>query len=144
MSNNNQKPYFDLHTMGFGLINRTRLVTPKKGDPFYAVTIAACRGDDGEKTYIDCKVVGKEAIALFEQHNLDSYDFGINGNDKGSLSFVISDIYLDTFTYPSNHSTKAGQLGAGLKGRLLSVKYLKVNDVVLLQSSASENNQQAA
>ncbi|EHJ9984860.1 DUF3577 domain-containing protein [Vibrio parahaemolyticus] len=144
MSNNNQKPYFDLHTTGFGLINRARLVTPKKGDPFYAVTIAACRGDDGEKTYIDCKVVGKEAIALFEQHNLDSYDFGINGNDKGSLSFVISDIYLDTFTYPSNHSTKAGQLGAGLKGRLLSVKYLKVNDVVLLQSSASENNQQAA
>ncbi|EIO4563397.1 DUF3577 domain-containing protein [Vibrio parahaemolyticus] len=144
MSNNNQKPYFDLHTTGFGLINRARLVTPKKGDPFYAVTIAACRGDDGEKTYIDCKVVGKEAIALFEQHNLDSYDFGINGNDKGSLSFVISDIYLDTFTYPSNHSTKAGQLGAGLKGRLLSVKYLKVNDVVLFQSSASENNQQAA
>ncbi|HBC3949084.1 TPA: DUF3577 domain-containing protein [Vibrio parahaemolyticus] len=144
MSGNNQNPYFDLHTNGFGLINRTRLVTPKKGDPFYAVTIAACRGDDGEKTYIDCKVVGKDAIALFKQHKLDSYDFSINGQDRGSISFVISDLYLETFTYPSNHSTKAGQFGAGLKGRLLSVKYLKVNDVVLLQSSASDDNQQAA
>ncbi len=144
MSGNNQKSYFDLHTTGFGLLNRVRLVTPKKGNPFYAVTIAACRGDDGEKTYIDCKVVSKEAIALFEQHKLETYDFSINGQDKGSLSFVISDLYLETFTYNSNHSTKPGQPGASIKGRLLNVKYLKVNDVVLLQSSASEETQQAA
>jgi hypothetical protein len=69
------------------------------------------------------------------------------GGDKGSLSFTISDISLETFTYQSNHSTKAGQPGASIKGRLLKVKYLKVNDVVLLQSSTSkgsDENQQAA
>ncbi|MEZ8236305.1 DUF3577 domain-containing protein [Vibrio sp. 10N.261.46.E12] len=147
MSDNNQNTYFDLHTHGFGFLNRVRKVTPKKGDPFYATTITCLRGDDNERTYIDCKVVGKEAIELFEAHGLDNYDFSPQGGDKGSLSFTISDISLDTFTYQSNHSTKAGQFGATIKGRLLKVKYLKVNDVVLVQSPAptgSDANQQAA
>ncbi|WP_039977187.1 DUF3577 domain-containing protein [Vibrio jasicida] len=147
MSGNNQNSYMDLHTHGFGYLNRVRKVIPKKGNPFYAATIACLRGDDNERTFIDCKVVGKEAIALFETHQLDSYDFSPQGGDKGSLSFTISDISLETFTYQSNHSTKAGQFGASIKGRLLKVKYLKVNDVVLLQSSTSkgsDENQQAA
>ncbi|MEZ9025031.1 DUF3577 domain-containing protein, partial [Vibrio sp. 10N.247.310.99] len=74
MSDNNQNTYFDLHTHGFGFLNRVRKVTPKKGDPFYATTITCLRGDDNERTYIDCKVVGKEAIELFEAHGLDNYD----------------------------------------------------------------------
>ena len=122
MSDNNQNTYFDLHTHGFGFLNRVRKVTPKKGDPFYATTITCLRGDD-------------------------NYNFSQQGGDKGSLSFTISDISLDTFTYQSNHSTKAGQFGATIKGRLLKVKYLKVNDVVLVQSPTpigSDENQQAA
>ena len=138
---NNSNAYFDLHTTGFGYLNRVRKVVPKRGNPFYAVTIACLRGDDNEKTYIDCKVVCKEAMALFEQHQLDKIKFG-QGQSTGSLSFVIGDLYLDTFTYPSNHASKPGQTGAALKGRLLRVKYLKVNQQVLFQSSNCE--QQAA
>ncbi|MHA2717901.1 DUF3577 domain-containing protein [Vibrio owensii] len=64
MSGNNQNSYMDLHTHGFGYLNR-------KGEPFYAATIACLRGDDNERTFIDCKVVDKEAIALFEAQWLD-------------------------------------------------------------------------
>lgn len=142
MSGNNQNQYFDLHTRGFGFINRARWVKPKKGNPFFAVTIAACRGDDNEKTYIDCKVVGKDAEALLDTHQVDKLNFGPNG-DKVSLSFVISDLYLDTFTYGAEHE-KAGQFGAGIKGRVLSISYLKINDDVVLSSSQTDANQQAA
>ncbi len=144
MSGNNQ--HFDLHTTGFGFLNRARLVTPKKGQPFYAVTIAALRGNDGEKTYIDCNVVGKEAIELFKTHNIDQLKLGKDGQDKATMSFVVGDLYLDEFTYPANHATRAGQVGFSLKGRLLRIKHLKINDVVVHETSKDKPaaNQQAA
>lgn len=36
--------YFDLHTTGIGYLNRLREVTPRKGKPFMAVTVAALKG----------------------------------------------------------------------------------------------------
>lgn len=148
MSGNNQNQYFNLITTGFGYINRVRLVTPKKGDPFYAMTIAALRGDEGETTYIDCKVVGKEAIKLCESQNIEQFDFSAKGSDKGTITFSIGDLYLDEFTYSSDHrdASKAGTKGVNLKGRLLKIKYLKINDVVIVTSSHEESaeSQQAA
>ncbi len=127
MSGNNNDQ-FDLHTHGFGFLNRIRKVVPKKGSPFWAVDIAACRGADGEKTYFDCNVVGKEAIALFDQH-LANFK---QGEDKVTASFVISDLRVEQFTYSSGD--KKGQPGVSLKARLLRFKYLKVNDSVIIQS----------
>lgn len=148
MSGNNQNNYFDLITTGFGYINRARLVKPKKGDPFYAMTIAALRGDEGETTYIDCKVVGTEAIKLCEAQNIEQFDFSAKGTDKGTITFSIGDLYLDEFTYSSDHrdASKAGTKGVNLKGRLLKIKYLKINDVVIVTSANAESAepQQAA
>jgi len=39
--------YFDLHTTGIGYLNRLREVTPRKGKPFMAVTVAALKGATG-------------------------------------------------------------------------------------------------
>ncbi|GLO64014.1 hypothetical protein MACH09_45220 [Vibrio sp. MACH09] len=128
MTGNNKAQYFDLHTNGFGFFNRIRQVTPRKGHPFWSVTVAACRGDDNEKTFFDCNVVGKEAIALFEQHLTD-----IGKDDVVTASVVMSDQYVDTFTYPSDH-TKAGQQGYSLKARLIRIKYLKINDSVVYKT----------
>ena len=41
MSNNESSKYFDLHTTGIGYLNHVREVTPKEGNPFLSVTIAA-------------------------------------------------------------------------------------------------------
>jgi hypothetical protein len=144
MSGNNNQ-YFNLHINGFGFINRARLVTPKKGSPFYALTIAALRGDDGEKTYFDCKVVGKEAIQLCETHRLDQLSLGKEGTDKATLSFNLGDLYVDEFTYSADYRdpAKAGTKSYSLKARLLKINYLKVNDNVVVSSSA-DGQQQAA
>ena len=150
MSGNNQN-YFDLHVRGIGYLNRARIVTPKKGKPFFAVTIAAFRGDEGEKTYFDCKIVGNEAKALFEAHQLDQLKLGRNGEDKAIIGFNLGDLYAEEFTYSSEHTdpAKAGKKGFGLKARLLKINYLKINEVVVVDSSTggvqqSANQQQAA
>ena len=128
-TNTTQQPqrHFDLHTKGFGYLNRIRKITPRKGQPFWAVEINCLHGNDGESTRFDCNVVGQEAIALFEQH-LDE----VKKEDKVMASVVMGDINLHSFIYTNGE--KAGEKGACIKGRLLKVKYLKVNDSVVYTS----------
>ncbi|MDI5833721.1 DUF3577 domain-containing protein [Shewanella xiamenensis] len=128
MTQTTQNTQFDLHITGFGFFNRIRKVEPRKGQPYWAVTIAACRGDEGQKTYFDCSVVGSEAKALFDTH-LSS----LNKDDTVTASFKLGDLYTETFVYSSGE--KQGQTGVCLKARLLKITYLKVNDEIVFQSS---------
>lgn len=132
-----QNQHFDLHVNGFGFFNRIRRVEPKKGKPYWAVTVAACRGDEGQKTYFDCSVVGNEAKALFDQHLAN-----IGKDDVVTASVKLGDLYTETFVYSSG--VKQGQTGVSLKARLLQIRYLKVNDQVVHQVAKSETEQQAA
>ena len=130
MSGNNNTQYFDLHTSAFGFFNRVRKVVPNRGEPFWSAEFSACRGDAGEKTYFDVNVVGKEAIALFEQH-LSNFE---KGKDKAMASIVISDLRVEQYTYKTGK--KAGQPGVSLKGRVIRIKYLKVNDTVVFKTES--------
>ena len=127
MTTNTQNKHFDLHTTGFGFFNRVRRVTPAKGDPYWAVTVAACRGDENQKTYFECSVVGAKAKALFDEH-LSS----VTKDDKITASFKLGDLYPETFVYGPGE--KQGQTGVCLRARLLKITYLKVNDEVLVQA----------
>ena len=129
MLGNNNTQYFDLHTSAFGFFNRIRKVVPNRGEPFWSVDISACRGDAGEKTYFDCNVVGKEAIALFDQYLADVQD-----TDVVTASVVISDLRVEQYTYKTGK--KAGQPGVSLKGRVIRIKYLKVNDTVVFKTES--------
>jgi hypothetical protein len=118
----NETKYFDLHTTGIGYLNRIREVTPRKGAPFMATTIAALRGssDDVEYAYIDCNVVGAEATKLVRRC-IEAVDAG----KKVLVSFRIGDIWADAFTYEKGE--KKGQTGVSLKGRLLFIGWIKVD-----------------
>ena len=63
MSTNETKQYFDLHTNGFGYLNRIREVTLKEGASFLSVTVAALRGsvDNAQYTHFECRVSGRQA-----------------------------------------------------------------------------------
>lgn len=139
MTQTTQNTQFDLHINGFGFFNRIRKVELRKGQPYWAVSIAACRGDEGQKTYFDCSVVGTEAKALFDTH-LSS----LTKDDTVTASFKLGDLYTDTFVYSSG--VKQGQTGVCLKARLLKISYLKVNDEIVFQSSlqAADDAAQAA
>ncbi len=118
MTTNTNTKYFDLHTRGIGYVNRIREVTPKKGDAFWACSIAALRGDSEstEYTYIDCRVSGAEATKLIRR-----CEEAVNANKKVLIGFTVGDIYPELFT----KGEKKDQPGVSIKGRLLFVSFIK-------------------
>ena len=114
--------YFNLHTVGIGYLNRIREVQVRRGQPFMACDISALHGASNtvEYTRFDCKVAGGEAERLIRL-----YKDAVNAEKKVLLSFRIGDLWIDPFLYEKGD--KQGQPGAGLKGRLLFIDWIKVN-----------------
>ena len=122
MSNNETNKYFDLHTTGIGYVNHVREVTPKEGNPFLSVTIAALRGsvDNVQYTYFECHVSGRQAQQVVRQVKP-----AVEGKLKVLIGFTLSDLYAETFTF--KNGDKAGETGISLKARLLRVSWAKVD-----------------
>ena len=122
MSNSENVKYFDLHTTGLGYLNRVREVTPKEGNPFLSVSIAALRGsvDDVQYTHFECRVSGQQAQKLVRQLKP-----AVEGNLKVLVGFTLSDLFAEAFTF--KNGDKAGETGVGLKARLLRISWAKVD-----------------
>ncbi|PZN83058.1 MAG: hypothetical protein DM484_05285 [Candidatus Methylumidiphilus alinenensis] len=116
-----ESSYFDLHTVGIGYANRLREVKARNAS-FWAVDIAALHGssDNVQYTRFDCRISGKDAQAALKLVKPQ-----IDAKQKVLVGFKISDIYPETFVYEKGD--KAGQTGVVLKGRLLSVAWIKVD-----------------
>ncbi|WP_252090649.1 STY4534 family ICE replication protein [Pseudomonas sp. MWU13-3659] len=139
MSNqSNEAKFFDLHTTGIGYLNRIREVTPRKGNPFTCVTVAALHGsvDKAEYSYIDCNVVGAEAETLVKRCQQ-----AVEAKKKVLVSFRIGDIWADAFTY--DKGDKKGQSGASLKGRLLFIGWIKVDGKLVYEAKPKTSNASA-
>ncbi|MGB5253243.1 MAG: DUF3577 domain-containing protein, partial [Sedimenticolaceae bacterium] len=110
MSNSPSVKYFDLHTTGLGYLNRVREVTPKEGNPFWSVSIAALRGrvDDAQYTYFECRVSGQQAQKLVAQLKP-----AVEGKLKVLVGFTLSDLFAEAFTYKTGDKT--GETGVSLK-----------------------------
>jgi len=130
----NEVKYFDLHTTGIGYLGRIREVKLKKGQPFWACTIAAllgeCKARDSQEkreyTYFDCNVVGVEAEKLIKRCAP-----AVAAGKKVLVGFVIGDIHLDRFVYDKGE--KKGETGVSLKGRLLRIRWIKIDGVMQWQ-----------
>ena len=122
MSTNETKQYFDLHTTGIGYLNRVREVTPKEGEPFLSITIAALRGsvDNAQYTHFECRVSGKQAQEIVRQLKP-----AVEGNLKVLIGFTLSDLFAESFTFKKGD--KAGETGISLKARLLRIAWAKVD-----------------
>ena len=135
MSNQNDT-YYDLHTSGIGFVNRFRKVQPEQGEAYYGITIAALRGKpnaEGKvaKTYIDCNVVGDDAIEMCRQ--LEPFFEG-DAEPKVMVSFTIGDLEQRAFQY--KRGERKGQTGYALKGRLFDIKWFKANGGETVYSTA--------
>jgi len=117
-----QAAFFDLHVEGVGYLNRVRTVKPKKGQEFLACTVSAMRGsvDDIGYTKFDCRVSGSEAQRIVKLLEPD-----VKADRPVIIGFKVSDIYPEVFTYEKGD--RKGQQGVSIKGRLLKVKFAKVN-----------------
>ncbi|KGQ32344.1 hypothetical protein P375_06000 [Gallibacterium genomosp. 2] len=130
------KTYFNLHTTGIGYLNNIREVKPKKGNPFLACRIAALTGDakEPEYRYFDVNVVGNDAANLIRR-----CQNAVNMEKKVLISFVIADLWVDTFTYTTESKYhKKGDVGTMLKGRLININMIKVNGKLVYSSPKEE------
>jgi hypothetical protein len=117
-----QPSYFNLHVEGVGYLNRVRTVKPKKGQEFLACTVAALRGSDSDVSYtkFDCRVSGADAQAIVKRLEDD-----VAAEKAVIIGFRIADIYPELFTFEKGD--RKGQPGVSIKGRLLRIKFAKVN-----------------
>ena len=117
-----QSSFFNLHVEGVGYLNRVRRVKPKKGQEFLACTVSAMRGstDDIAYTKFDCKVSGAEAQKIVKLLEAD-----VAAEKTVIIGFKIADIYPEMFTFEKGD--RKGQPGVSIKGRLLRIKFAKVN-----------------
>ena len=130
-----QSSFFNLHVEGVGYLNRVRTVKPKKGQEFLACTVSAMRGstDDIAYTRFDCRVSGTEAQKIVRRLESD-----VAAERTVIIGFKIADIYPELFTFEKGE--KKGQPGVSIKGRLLRVKFAKVNgEAVDLPQPARSN-----
>ena len=114
--------FFNLHVEGVGYLNRVRTVKPKKGQEFLACTVAALRGSDSDVSYtkFDCRVSGADAQAIVKRLEDD-----VAAEKAVIIGFRIADIYPEMFTFEKGD--RKGQPGVSIKGRLLRIKFAKVN-----------------
>ena len=118
----NQPSFFNLHVEGVGYLNRIRTIKPKKGQEFLACHVAALRGSDKDVSYtkFDCRVSGADAQEVVRRLQAD-----VAAEKTVIIGFRIADIYPEMFTFEKGE--RKGQPGVALKGRLLRIKFAKVN-----------------
>jgi uncharacterized protein DUF3577 len=117
-----QSSFFNLHVEGVGYLNRVRTVKPKKGHEFLACTVSAMRGstDSIGYTKFDCTVSGADAQKIVKRLEPE-----VAAEKSVIIGFRIADIYPEMFTF--ERGDKKGQTGVSIKGRLLRIKFAKVN-----------------
>ena len=122
----NQSSFFNLHVEGVGYLNRVRTIKPKKGQEFLACHVAALRGSDSDVSYtkFDCRVSGADAQEVIRRLEAD-----VAAEKSVIIGFRIADIYPEMFTFEKGD--KKGQPGVAIKGRLLRIKFAKVNGVAI-------------
>jgi hypothetical protein len=122
MSDQANSSFFNLHVEGVGYLNRVRTVKPKKGQEFLACTVSAMRGSTADLGYtkFDCRVSGAEARKIVKLLEPD-----VAAEKTVIIGFKIADIYPELFTFEKGD--RKGQPGVSIKGRLLRIKFAKVN-----------------
>jgi hypothetical protein len=129
--------FYDFHARGCGYMSRVRWVSPRQGrrnNEFLACAINAVHGsvDDPNYSYMDLIVSGDEAKELVAQ-----LEDASNKKRKIFVSFVVGDIWAHAYTRPAKdgkgRETGEEEINAIIKGRLLLLTYVKIDDQVFYQ-----------
>lgn len=143
--------YFDLHTRGIGYLNRARWVDVKgkggrRGEPFLACSINALHGavSDPNTSLYDCRVSGADAqeiVQVLTPLVMAKDKDGRSGN-KVIVGFVIGDTYAHLYerkVRENGRDTGTTEMACLIKGRLLQITYVKVNDEVVYHKDKEGN-----
>lgn len=145
MTQTNQN-YFNLTANGIGFLNRPREVQGRKSSNYYACTIQASRGDDGEKTRFDLRVVGGQAKELFARL-LEEFPQLLSKNYRERPTVVVG--FRAGDIQPLKFETNNRETGEVLEtlsidGRLLKFHFIKVDGDMWYQSSSEDETQNSS
>ncbi len=143
---NKNSSFYDLHISGIGFLNRIRMVTPKNGNPFMAVTVGLQDGEvvEGDyskvsTSYLDCRVFGSRAFDILNDHVLE----GDVDQENTMIRAVVKTGGLDVDSFTYAQGPKQGQTGVSLRSRLLQVKHLYIGGNEVDLSGYQDANKQA-
>ena len=122
--------YRNLLTNGCGFVNRIRSVKPAKGEAYVACSVRLEEGPVSgsdysqlQSTYVDCRVVGEQALGLIRQHFTG--EEGICQPSAPVRAGVrLAGLTVKPFLY--QEGDKAGQPGASLYARLIKIDWMAV------------------
>lgn len=121
---NNQNNFFDFTADAVGFINEIRRVTPEKSKKgsFIALKVAILEGENGEnRSYCDLIARGAQAVAVLETLEQEWPGPSNDGGPNWLASLRIGSLYAKAYT------SRKGEAKAVLGGRLLAIKWLKVD-----------------
>lgn len=121
---NNQNNFFDFTADAVGFINEIRRVTPEKSKKgsFIALKVAILEGENGEnRSYCDLIARGAQAVAVLETLEQEWPEPSNDGGPNWLASLRIGSLYAKAYT------SRKGEAKAVLGGRLLAIKWLKVD-----------------
>jgi hypothetical protein len=128
--------YYDISVSACGFLNRVRTVEPAEGSSYLVCTLAALRGAKGERgelTYFDMKVVTDQARELIRLHQSVIND----RSRKVFASVRLSDLVVKSFV--RERGERKGETGFALKSRLLVIESLAIDGVVVYRRADDPN-----
>jgi hypothetical protein len=123
MSHDNSS-YFSFIATGVAYVNRVKQILPQEGGrvfaPYWTAQLAVLVSERNavQYRYIDCTVQAEEAVKLICLYSAEAND----PKSKVLCGFRISNLRAEAFTRNN------GDVGTSLKGRLIKVNWLKVNN----------------
>lgn len=138
MSNNTQNKdrQFSVIVTGVGYLNRIRLITPESGEPYLACDAALKQGKNGYARFA-CRILGKQAIETVRKHFTSPSGEVVHPKDTVVMAYVTCGGVTPRI-FEFTKGKKKGEQGVALHSAMLSIRWLKIGDDVVLQSDPGQ------
>ena len=121
---NSTQTYFSFIATGVAYVNRVKQILPQAGGhdftPYWTANLAVLvsEGNDVQYRHIDCTIPAEEAVKLICLYSAEAND----PKSKVLCGFRVANLRAETFTRNN------GDIVSSLKGRLIKVSWMKVNN----------------
>ena len=141
---NQENAFYNNSTVSPVYINEVKLIQPKKGDGYIACKATILDGPCDKPNYqnIDLIVKGTQAIEALNSFSAQwpaGYQKDQNSNDRVKVFAFVRIGSISTAAFLKKDKTP----GSILKGKLMEITYLKLNDDVLVHTNAKANDENA-
>ena len=133
----NDTKYFDINVNGVAYLNRPRVVKPKEGNnnAYKSVNFNMLTGPANKVRYVQFSttIVGKQAKEVLTSH----WDRLVAADAEGKK--ILAQVRI-TDPQPDTYSTKQGEVRNIIRGRLLSLSFIRIDGEEIYKAPPRETN----